>query len=401
MFEIAVSKEPGGADGLGPAGHYVQARSSRGKDAGPHPLDLDALRDLGGWLHPDVPAPSPRAIERLGRRLYQAVFRDDVLQLFREDCRAAAANGERLPVRVRIAPKHPAFLLPWELLHNGQRFLAHNPRTPVLRLVGALSAEPVPPVRPPLRVLSSAANAKGNDALRLAQEQAEMLRGLFPRGDLVRLVTDPHADVKNLMDLFTIARDQGQPFHVWHHGGHGAPVDGRVALVQPGCDKAHWAPAEPLAALAAASGAVHVALIHTCHSAEPWGLATLLARHSVPLVSGFVGPVTDAEARTVTATVAARLLRAPVEDALTDARLAVASAPGVHPLAWARLVVFSSVPCPLRLLASGTPSGPRREKGSKEFSVFRFDRVTVGGDFFAAGGDMKVGARGHRPRSRS
>lgn len=93
--------------------------------------ELQRLRQPGMAL---MPPPDPQFAADFGQRLYRSLLAGDVGAAFQQ--RLAAGTNQPIPIVLRIDPNtaQPLSRLPWELVHDGQAFVALNPRTPIARL---------------------------------------------------------------------------------------------------------------------------------------------------------------------------------------------------------------------------------------------------------------------------
>ena len=171
----------------------------------------------------------------LGRILYDTVFVGAIRERFEAFRSTLGRVNPEGPVRLRLlleiqaSPKRrdPLLNLPWELLHDGQGFLALDHGISIARC--SLGVQPVErSIHPPLRVLVAFATpqteklklVKPSDGEAHFQSITESLREIEPL-DLRPL---PHATKRSLREALT------QGIHVFHFLGHGD------VEIQPGVD---------------------------------------------------------------------------------------------------------------------------------------------------------------------
>jgi len=152
-------------------------------------------------------------LERVGGALYQALFDQPARQLY-DRCLASA--GGRL--RLKLTTTEPALAcLPWEYLHDGQRFLGMDLETPIVR--GVITRPwPNQPARP-LRLLILGSSPLDQAPLEIAREHDLIQR------ELAKLASQGQMVVKRL-DGQRIVADLPQLLlefapHVLHFAGHG------------------------------------------------------------------------------------------------------------------------------------------------------------------------------------
>ena len=153
------------------------------------------------------------SLEGIGQQLYEAIFTPRVKAMYQRNLGRAAGN-----LRIKLSMPQPELArLPWEYLHDGQRFLGLDLSTPIVR---GVITRPWPPAwEGALRLLIAGASPEDQVALDLASEYQiidEELAKMEARGDvLVRRVGghDLARDLPQIMWEF-------QP-HVLHFAGHG------------------------------------------------------------------------------------------------------------------------------------------------------------------------------------
>ncbi|HET7231407.1 MAG TPA: hypothetical protein VFJ16_15470, partial [Longimicrobium sp.] len=157
--------------------------------------ELASVREMltDGWTsaHPDR---SPLdAAKRFGLALYRSLLNGTVGERFAVARTDAERNETGLRIKLRLAESPALAGIPWELLFDGQSFLALSSFTPLIRYLDI----PVPvrpfPVEPPLNVLVVASSPADLGTLD-TQREFERISGA-----LGRLVSD---DLLHLARLF-------------------------------------------------------------------------------------------------------------------------------------------------------------------------------------------------------
>lgn len=318
---------------------------------------------------------------RVGTFLYDRVIRDGIEALFLE-ARGAARS---LSVPLRLVLRFPAASeieeIPWELLHDGRRFLALDPWTPLVRHIRLPQPAADLAVEPPLRILftaadtardedsdeRSAADSSGRTAggLHLEEEARALRQALAGAGGRVQLevvegmACDRPLTLRRLEGLFVRARAQGRPFHVWHHAGHGGirrgPSGLEFVLLLHGDDgRSSPVPGRSLSRTLASAGDLKLAVLNLCRSGSTIGLSTELAQLNVPAVVGFCTTVLDPAAVEFSRAFYASLTKVPLDLSLTCARQAMADQR--WPLQWALPILHCRSRGQLALLRSSAPA---------------------------------------------
>lgn len=170
-----------------------------------------------------------RVAQDFGRRLFDALFDDEVGILYDSSRHQAAAQGKVLRLKLRLKPPELA-LLPWELLYDSHlgEYVSLSHATPLARYVE--HPEPTLPaaVTPPLRILGIVAPLPGDARADLEREKRPLeeatqhLRSL----ELVTIEWLERAAWSDLRQAF-----ESQDWHVLHYVGQGGLDDSGQAFV--------------------------------------------------------------------------------------------------------------------------------------------------------------------------
>jgi hypothetical protein len=272
---------------------------------------------------------------RLGRELYEAVFQNQIRALWKKAVRAAR---ERSGLRLLLKLDAAAYLhqLPWEMLHNGTRFLAIDPQTAVVRYIEQPRPVRSPHLGRPLRVLLTTACPSSEPKLELETE-VRLVREALAGKTWAELEIEPQISWENLKFKLLRAETAGSPYHVWHHAGHGER-NGDIVLVEEGREQ--FASSKQIADVLQDCPHLGVAVLNLCHGGSLTGLATAMACLNLPVAIGFRGRISDRAALCFAKYFYHGLVRLPLEVALTRARLELAFE-GSHPLNWTRPILYS------------------------------------------------------------
>ncbi|MBN2393078.1 MAG: CHAT domain-containing protein [Anaerolineae bacterium] len=167
-----------------------------------------------------------------GQRLFNALFADDVL---RDAWNQALGKSSQRRIRLRIVPDAPELhALPWELLHDGDTFLAASMATPFSRYLDVPQRRGDLVTEHPIRILLVIANPTDLEEYNLLRldvdaERANLMEAL---GDLVpqHIQVDCLDTGVTLTNLETRLRKGNA--HVLHFVGHGTTStrQGQTAL---------------------------------------------------------------------------------------------------------------------------------------------------------------------------
>ena len=185
--------------------------------------------------------------------------------------------------------------LPWELLHDGKRFLAELGIQPI-RLLGSTTEAGGNPANRPLRLLFMASSPENvRPVLAYEQEESRILEATSRQP--IELIVEESGSLNQLANL--VASFPEDHFDVFHYTGHGA-MDGLTPLLVTEDDFGKERRA-PTADLSAAFGNrwPRVVFLSACHTAQaPDGGAAPSLSHALilagaPAVLGWARPVLD------------------------------------------------------------------------------------------------------------
>ena len=152
-------------------------------------------------------------LENVGQHLYEAIFTPRIKAMYQRNLGRAGGS-----LRLKISMPQPELArLPWEYLHDGQRFLGLDLSTPIVR---GVVTRPWPMTwESPLRLLILGASPEDQVALDIAAEykviDGELIK-MEKRGDIVVRRIWGHDVARDLPQILW----EFQP-HVLHFAGHG------------------------------------------------------------------------------------------------------------------------------------------------------------------------------------
>lgn len=135
-------------------------------------LATSTLRHLKP-VKPDEPCNAALDPKAFGKRLFQAVFADQLGKLLLRSYDLAQAKGHGLRIRLRMDQDAPELAgLPWEYLYvsDWSIFPALSDHTPIVRYVELNQPERPLPAKLPLRILTVVSNPKDVPQLQVEQE---------------------------------------------------------------------------------------------------------------------------------------------------------------------------------------------------------------------------------------
>lgn len=355
-FSLRIGPSPGGS-------YAVSVRSPQGEGEGtfqvlqiaepswarPGPDRTGGTRDLANRPStPEVPALD------VGKELFQALFRNEVANLFHASLGSLREGHQGLRIDISINPRRPELApllkLPWELLCRPETedFLCLSRRTPVVRSLEA-HRERRPAIARPrrLRILAVSASPADGPALAVARERANLEAAWKGQEKNVEIVFLERGGVEEMRQVLLAA-----PFHIVHFMGHGTfdEKSGEGALFfERGDGTGEPFEGRRLAQLLHDFKSLRLVILNACHTAEavgergpsPFaGVATSLVMGGVPAVVAMSGPVSDLAAVAFSRTFYQRLAAGDaIEAAVTEGRLAIQRAdPGDG--AWATPALF-------------------------------------------------------------
>ncbi len=303
------------------AGAYsMQLRSSAGDAAGEFTLpfggdELGALvsRVAGGLV-------DAAQLQRIGSDLFNSVIKAEVRRRYDEALAAAKRNG---PMRIVLSLVHDELhRYPWELMHDGERFVAATGHTQLVRRMG-LSAPAVPQVPPPLRVLVA------------VSDPVDLLPDLDVQKELAWIASatdgdDIYVEIQPAVRHIVQRRLREETFDVLHFSGHGVCREGVGCL----CFESDNCCADLLVAdgfkAIMEARSVPVVVLCACESAVGdvadafTGVAQALVQSGVPAVVAMRSPLSDPGAADLAREFYATLrLDFDVVTAVTEARRAL------------------------------------------------------------------------------
>lgn len=264
-----------------------------------------------------------------GKRLFELLFREDVLDLYREAQKDIGTKG--ILVTALDFPVPPELAeLPWELIHDPkseQGFLARSPNSPFVRHYTDLPDPHKPHEELPVRVLIITASPPGKPLISGQRETDEIYHNLSkPRlniVDILRMAVDhvmkthslkelrdrlwqrrlvdvdvlPHATRQKISEKLVKAKRDNKGYHVIHFIGHGQ-TNGEGLLLEAEPDQPPEISATEFAELVD-EPTVNMVVLNACDTAGTGQLQNIskaILDRGVPAVVGMQIKIMDGTA---------------------------------------------------------------------------------------------------------
>ncbi|MEM6866802.1 MAG: CHAT domain-containing protein [Cyanobacteria bacterium P01_C01_bin.121] len=177
-----------------------------------------------GILSPEHLSFAPDYLARIGQALFQALLPpNEPDETVRETFKAALREAEREDVTLHLrltfaadsARRSRLADYPWELIHDGTRFLLHR-RVQLSRYIAYDAVPPQPPLGDRLRVLL--VSPRASDVGQLSDAEPEAIRAGIAKAEIVSLDQLPTPTWRGLSTYLT---ETANPPQVLHFDGHG------------------------------------------------------------------------------------------------------------------------------------------------------------------------------------
>lgn len=277
-----------------------------------------------------------------GEKLFLSLFQSSNYDLYRSARAISRKASSSIRLLLAMAPSSPLQGTPWELLHDGTGFLARDLRCAVVRYIEGDNPVRTVALPPPIRILVTSACPLESKRLDLEPE----IKGIYEaykehRGEIVFRYYD-RASLQDLREILHGAIFSGEPFHVWHHCGHGGFVAsaGKFQLYFERNRHVESAGVAELSRIIGKCEDLRVVVLNVCSAGSVDGLAPELARINVPSVLSFSSKIGDVRARTFAFALHRGLLTLPIEIAADIARESICE-PTTGTWHWSNLLLFS------------------------------------------------------------
>ena len=294
--------------------------------------------------------PESAPLKDFGRKLYNAVFQDELRDTLQRSLRQTRAQGVGMRLRLRLADTPELAELPWEFLYDPRhnRFLAQSRHSPLVRYLDL----PDPPqplsVEGPLRLLVMISSPTDYPELDVEREWSALTGALAPRQAEGRVIIERLA--ANMSTLRV--RLRREEFHVFHFVGHGfyrRDWDDGVLVMEDRNGRPHEVTGEELGGLLNEYDMTRLAVLNACEGARggtsnPFaGTAQSLIQQGLPAVVAMQFEITDTAAIIFAHELYGAIADGyPLEAALTEARGAIRDEGNATE--WGTPVLYSRAP---------------------------------------------------------
>ncbi len=260
---------------------------------------------------------------------------------------------------LRLVFKHredcPSQHIPWELLHDGEYLIATSAIHLLVRYIE--QPRPLPQISPSnvQRMLLTAASPEGQDPLQLDDEEKRIRNALAKSS--IQIDTLPQCSSDSLCQALRRAEETGNPYHIWHHCGHGdspsASKDNDFELLLEDQGKCDPMTGQAIKDLIQDLKGLHLVALNTCWSAAAKSVVPALASINVPYVVGFRDAISDASACLFSQEFYRDLSQLSIEKAIAQTRARLMGV-GDREMDWARLLLFSRHATPYQICPTPT-----------------------------------------------
>jgi hypothetical protein len=245
-------------------------------------------------------------LKRFGRKLFSVITHGGLAHAYEQACRRAGERNARIWLQFHLSGAGVLARAPWELLHDGNDFLALQRSTAITRTFEHVVAPHCK--RPgPLRVLVTISSPRDQRALGGARERQllqDALGGLELLGQL-ELEFAPDGTLDTLRRMLRRAEETNRPYSAWHFIGHGRwhDVHGRAELAMTAVDgNSHFVGGYELQVLFGGHPALELAVLNACQSGlggmddVSSGVAPALMECGIPTVVAMQFQISDVAA---------------------------------------------------------------------------------------------------------
>lgn len=216
QYRLMMASEPGGrAEGIFSLGVSEEEVNS-------------VLKLLSLGAMPDA----QRELMAFGQKLFDGLMQSQSICLCYDRAVQAMLADRGRGIRLRVVVKEAGLqAIPWELLHDGDRFLAASSLTPMVRYVEMGRPLTSLAAKPPLRVLVATACPKGHAPLDVEKEERVIEQALQKSRNLVETTFLHNTSFKRFSRELRTASNRRQPYHILHFIGHGRCQEDEGELV--------------------------------------------------------------------------------------------------------------------------------------------------------------------------
>jgi CHAT domain len=299
-----------------------------------------------------IQSPEMKTVKDFGRRLFNAVFDDEVHACLLRSRDESRRRGSGLRIRLHLAEakpgKVPLAFIPWEFLYeeDANAFLCASDLSPVVRYPDLPQMIQPLAVQPPLRILAMISSPGDYPRLDVEAEWSKLERAV---GDLVRegVVALERVHSASLEALQRRLR-RFEPCHIFHfigHGGFDQRAQDGVVVLEDESGRGTLVSGELLGQVLHNHPSLRLAVLNACEGArsaatDPFaGVAQTLVQRGIPAVIAMQFEITDRAALVFSEEFYLSLADGlPVDAAVAQARTAIMTR--VNVVEWATPVLY-------------------------------------------------------------
>ncbi len=256
-------------------------------------------------------------ITNIGQTMYHAIFHSDIESAFGE-IKHLLREDTGARIRLVIEPAELA-VLPWEMMHDGQDFIALRSNFPLVRGVSDAQETRKTSVRGPLKILYVWAEPSDLPRLDL-QKTAESIQGFLVKNKKIQFDILPHATKEKINSALL------KDYHIFCFAGHGTESN----LYVESRDTHELISTHALIRMLEGKNTIRLVLLAACKTGEKvnrqeGSFAEILAEKAVPAIVAMQYEIFDEEANRLTARFFETLSSfRPIDVALSEARKTIA-----------------------------------------------------------------------------
>lgn len=294
-----------------------------------------------------VDSPEMETVKKVGGRLFDAVFSEDILALLSSSLAIARSQGKGLRIRLRQTSPEAADL-PWEYLYDSRqnRFLALAVQTPIIRYLEVPQAGQALTVDLPLKVLVMVSNPSDYPELDVESEYARLSNALQPlvQKGMVNLERLDHASLDALQRQLRTGKQH--IFQFIGHGGFDPSSQEGVLILEDENHLGKRISGQELGWLLHNYPSLRLVVLNACEGArssrqDPFaGVAQSLVQQGIPAVIAMQFEITDQAALIFSQNFYSALSEGnPVDTALSEARMSIFTSG--NDIEWGTPVLFT------------------------------------------------------------
>jgi hypothetical protein len=239
------------------------------------------------------------AVQRIGVRLFEAIFSGEIRTAYRTSAAVAAERGTGVQIALRLdAPGLAA--LPWEALFDSETQAYLCLKEPLVRHVPSPHSPPALSLTPPLRILGMISSPAGLPALDVEAERSRLEDALRPHLDAARVELTWLDDASWSGVHDRLLEDEWHVLHFIGHGGYDTDTDEGVLAFVGRNGRADFVPASRLADLLdEAEPTPRLVVLNSCQSGASGtvdlfsGTAAALAHSGIQAVAAMQYSISD------------------------------------------------------------------------------------------------------------